>query len=428
VQIDEQAEILNNRLNQVNKYLYEMLSDKGKAIFFPAKGILAQSADAKGKKINATVGIALEEDGTPVRLSSVAKKIDLDPKQVFPYSSSFGNEDLRKKWKELMVRKNPSLRDKKTSLPVVTCALTHGLSIAAYLFVDKKDKIILPDLFWENCNLIFSNSYGAKLSTYKMFKGKNFNIDGLKKKLNKGIGKKIVLLNFPNNPTGYTPTEEEAEKIAAVIKEAAGKGNNIITLIDDAYFGLVYKQETAKESIFTKLADIHERVLAVKIDGATKEEYAWGLRVGFLTYAVKEMNDESAFVLEQKTGGAVRGTISNASMLSQSLVLQAFNSESYEKEKEGKYKLLKARFDIVEEILNSNIEYKKEFKALPFNSGYFMCVQLKKDAEKVRQILLKKYDTGIIAMGNILRIAFSSVKKELIAELFDNIHKACKEA
>ena len=46
-------------------------------LFFPKKGILAQTADAKGKKINATIGAALEEDGTPMRLNSIAKKIDV---------------------------------------------------------------------------------------------------------------------------------------------------------------------------------------------------------------------------------------------------------------------------------------------------------------------------------------------------------------
>ena len=63
-------------------------------------------------------------------------------------------------------------------------------------------------------------------------------------------------------------------------------------------------------------------------------------------------------------------------------------------------------------------------------SGYFMCIELKRslDCEKVRQILLKKYDTGIISMpNNLIRVAFSSVAREHIKELFENIYKACKE-
>ncbi|MBW2978102.1 aminotransferase class I/II-fold pyridoxal phosphate-dependent enzyme [Candidatus Woesearchaeota archaeon] len=425
--MNEQAEKLNNQIKENNKHLYKMLSEKGKAIFFPAKGILAQAADAKGKKINATIGIALEEDNSPMRLNSIAKLINLEAKQIFPYAPSFGNDTLRVRWKELIFKKNPSLTGKKISLPIVTNALTHGLSITAYMFVDEGDEIILPDLFWGNYKLILINGYKAKLTAFETFKENKFNVEGLKEKLAKGKGKKIVLLNFPNNPTGYTPTNEEVKEIVSAIKESADKGNDIVVIVDDAYFGLVYKEGIFTESIFAKLCDLHERVLAVKVDGATKEEYVWGLRVGFLTYGIKGINDDLCFVLEQKTSGAVRGTISNVSNLSQNLVLEAFNSESYDKEKRDKYDVLKARADIVEQILSKHPEYKEEFEALPFNSGYFMCIKLKKDAEKVRQALLTKFDTGIIAMKDIIRIAFSSVSKDLLAELFDNIYKACKE-
>ena len=82
MELNPQAEELNEIIKKNNKNVYEMLSDKGRAIFFPKKGILSQSAEAKGKKINATIGIALEDDGTPMRLKSIAKKIKLDPKEL----------------------------------------------------------------------------------------------------------------------------------------------------------------------------------------------------------------------------------------------------------------------------------------------------------------------------------------------------------
>ena len=69
------------------------------------------------------------------------------------------------------------------------------------------------------------------------------------------------------------------------------------------------------------------------------------------------------------------------------------------------------------------------FTPLPFNSGYFMCVELKKglDAEAVRQKLLTSYDTGVIALGNLIRVAFSAVREESIPQLFENIYSACRE-
>ncbi len=426
--MNPQAEELNEIIKKNNGSVYEVLSDKGKAIFFPKKGILAQAAAAKGKKINATIGIALEEDGSPMRLKSIAKKIKLDPKDVFPYAPSFGKKELREKWKEMIFEKNPYLKDKEISLPIVTNALTHGLSMLGYMFINDGDKVILPDLFWGNYKLILINAYGAVFDTFETFKGKGFNVKGLEEKLGGEVGKKIVLLNFPNNPTGYTPTEKEVVKIKETIKEAAEKGNKIVVIIDDAYFGLVYKKGVYTQSIFSELVELHENVLAIKLDGATKEDYVWGLRVGFITYGIKGGNKELYEALESKASGAVRGSISNDSHLSQSLVYSAFSEPKYLNEKKKKYNILKKRFKEVGKVLKGHKEYEEEFSALPHNSGYFMCVRLKnKEGEQIRQTLLDKYDTGVIAIGDILRIAFSSIKKESIAEIFENIYKACKE-
>ena len=55
-----------------------------------------------------------------------------------------------------------------------------------------------------------------------------------------------MLLNFPNNPTGYTPTEAEAKALTAEIRKAAEAGNRIVVVLDDAYFGLVYEEGMAQ--------------------------------------------------------------------------------------------------------------------------------------------------------------------------------------
>ena len=202
VEANSQAIELNNTIKN-NSSIYELISNRGKLIFFPKKGIMAQAADAKGKKINATIGIALEEDLSPMRLKSIAKLIKkLDPKDIFPYASSFGKPELREKWKEKIYEKNPSLKI-ETSQPITTNALTHGLSITGYLFINPGDQIILPDKFWGNYKLIFTNTYGAELDTFNTFKDGKFDLESFKNKLNKGkTGKKIIILNFPNNPTG----------------------------------------------------------------------------------------------------------------------------------------------------------------------------------------------------------------------------------
>ena len=136
-----------------------LLSERGKNIFFPKKGILVQTADAKGKNINATIGAAIEDDGSPMRLSAVENQIKIAPELSFPYAPSFGRPDLRKQWQTMIRAKNPGLGEIDISLPVVTNALTHGLSMIGYLFADPDQEIIIPDLYWGNYNLIFTQAY-----------------------------------------------------------------------------------------------------------------------------------------------------------------------------------------------------------------------------------------------------------------------------
>jgi aspartate/methionine/tyrosine aminotransferase len=427
--MNPQAELLNRTIREINPSVYDLLSEKGKNIFFPSKGLVRQGLDAKGKKINASIGMAIEDDGSPLRLSAIDKLLNMPPEEVYPYASSYGKTELREIWKNIIREKNPSLGDHPISKPVVTNALTHGLSMCGYLFVNEGDKIIMPDLFWGNYKLLFENGYGGKLDHFTLFTSDGrFNTTGLEEKLNSPGEKKILLLNFPNNPTGYTPTVEEVNTITSIINNAAENGKKIVLFTDDAYFGLVYEPGIFKESIFTPMAKLHKNVLAVKVDGATKEDYAWGFRVGFITFSNKLMNDELAKCMEDKAAGAVRGNVSNCAHLSQSLLHAAYNSPDYKEDKERKFELLKFRYNKVKEVINEKYRQSEYFDIVPNNSGYFMCLKLKGiNAEEVRQVLLKNYDTGLMAIGDLIRVAYSSLAADLIELLFENISNACAD-
>ncbi|MDX9908971.1 MAG: aminotransferase class I/II-fold pyridoxal phosphate-dependent enzyme [Mariniphaga sp.] len=427
--MNPQAEELNQIIRQKSPALYEMLSERGKNIFFPKKGILGQTAEAKGTRINATIGAAIEDDGTPMRLETIASKINLDPSLVFPYAPSFGRPDLRARWKEMIYEKSPSLGKTEISLPVVTNALTHGISMAGYLFADAGDEVIVPDLFWGNYTLTLTNGCGANMVKFNLFKNGKFDLEAFEAKLNEGSpGKRILVLNFPNNPTGYTPSQKEIDGIVEVIGEAAENGNKIVCIIDDAYFGLIYEEGIAQESIFAPLANLHENVLALKLDGSTKEDYVWGFRVGFMTFAIKGGDAELYSALESKTAGAIRGNISNAANISQSLMFAAYSSPEYAAQKKMKFEIMKKRFEAVKEALKEE-KYEKYFRALPYNSGYFMCIKLAEglDSEQIRQLLINKYSIGTISLNGILRIAFSAVSASDIREMFEGIYKACEE-
>ena len=429
--LNPQAIEANRTIEALAPSVFQLLSRKGKAIYYPAKGILAQGSAARGKEINATIGTAYEDDGKPMVLPSVAGQLHLDSKEVFPYAPSEGVKPLRDKWKELVRAKGPSLGSQEISTPVVSSGVTNGLSMIGYLFVDEGDEIILSDLYWENYDLVFANAYGARLRFFSLFKNGRFDIDSLRDTVASGpAGKKIVVLNFPNNPTGYTPTLEEGKNIVKVLTDAAEAGLRLAVILDDSYFGLVFDDGVMEESLFCELSHAHQNLLAVKADGLTKEEYAWGLRVGFVTYGIKNGTKELYKALEDKTSGALRGNISNAPHLSQSLFLHAINSPDHEAEKERNKQKIQERYLKVKQVLGDHREYDRYFEALPFNSGYFMCVMIKNlDAEKVWELLLNKYSTGVICYADkaVLRIAFASTPVGQIEKLFSNIFSACKD-
>ena len=421
------AQELNQVIQGTNPHVLEMLSQVGKELYFP-KGILSQSAEAKEKahKFNATIGMATE-GGRTMHLPSVMSLIGgMEPEEALTYAPSFGNMALRKAWKDALFEKNPSLAGRKISLPVVSHAITHGLSVVGDMWVDPGDVILLPDKMWGNYSLIFSVRRGARIVQYPLFRPEGgFNLEGLERCLDQEAaraGKLIVILNFPNNPTGYTVSPEEADRTGDLLFRRARQGTRVLAVTDDAYFGLIYEENVLRESIFTRLLDRHERLLAIKLDGATKENFVWGLRVGFITYgAFLAGNHEEVYnALERKTAGAVRGSISNASQLSQSITLKSLQAKDYRAEKEQKFQIMKERAQEVKRVL-ADPKFASAWEPYPFNSGYFMCLRLKTvEAETLRVHLLERYGVGLISLGKEdLRVAFSCVEKRDVRELFD---------
>ena len=404
-----------------------MLSLKGRRTYFPSRGILGQSAEAKDSAINATIGTAFEEDGSPLCLECLEDLIRL-PSTAYLYAPSFGLPGLRDVWREMLLTKNPSLAGKAFSLPVVTHALTHGLSVTGALFVDPGDAIILPDLYWDNYELLFEEARGGRLTTFPMFEGDRFNTAGLEQLLQASGNRKIVILNFPNNPTGYTATQADAAAIRDALLRAAEAGKKVVVVLDDAYFGLVYEQGVSKESLFVELADLHENLLAVKLDGPTKEDYVWGVRVGFMTFGCKGATPAQYKALEAKAAGAVRGSISSVTNIGQTLLLNAYRNPAYAAQKQEKCEILRRRYERIKMIFAAHPEYRESFVPMPFNSGYFMCVKPQGvAAEAVRRRLLDTRKTGVITLMGLIRIAFSSVPCGKLDTLFANLDAVIRE-
>ena len=429
---------LAEELNSILKPspVYDMLSEIGQRMFFP-RGIISQGAEAKlyGKKANATIGVTMNER-LPVTLPSVIRQMpDLTTTESVAYSPTAGNPTLRALWREKIISKNPSLKGKKFSQPVVVPGLTAGISYLADLFLNPGESLLACDPSWDNYSLIVETRRNAKLKQFEMFWGDGFeggfNTDKLRKAVEQQAnetGMVKLILNFPQNPSGYSPTVDERKEICQIIEKTAMKGTKVMVWCDDAYFGLDYEANIEKQSLFAYLADLHENVIVCKIDGPTKEDYVWGFRCGFLTFAGKSLTDEMHEALIKKLMGAIRSSVSCCATPSQSILLKVFEDPLLEEEKEMFKNILKGRYQKV----RSFIETKKDSKVLrpmPFNSGYFMCFTcVGIDAELLRQKLLHENQIGTIAIDSKhLRIAFSSLDKRDIESVYAAVYDAAED-
>ena len=408
-------------------------SKLGENIILP-QDVLIQSKETAAipGAINATIGIATSNKKA-MALPSINKVItEINNSEYLPYSPTPGLPKIRELWKEKILADNPSINKDFLSLPMVTTGITQGIDIAANLFSESGDALLLPNLFWQNYAQIYTIKLGNKIYKYNQFDENNeFSISNFKETLYSIKEDKIsLILNFPNNPTGYTPSDVELNSLVDVISTYAKENKNkqLIIVSDDAYFGLFFEKnhKTPTLSATYKLAE-NENCLIVKLDGITKEFYSWGLRVGFITYYTK--NDELRKILLEKTQGYLRSTTSSPSNLSQQIAVRLLENKQSLEEKAINDKIIEERYDelkqaISKENLNSLVT------VLPFNSGYFFTIKLPSNinAHEFRLKFLNEYKYGVYSMDDDhIRIAFSCLDKELIPELINKFKECIKQ-
>ena len=408
-------------------------SKLGENIILP-QDVLIQSKETAAipGAINATIGIATSNKKA-MALPSINKVItEINNSEYLPYSPTPGLPKMRELWKEKILADNPSINKDFLSLPMVTTGITQGIDIAANLFSESGDALLLPNLFWQNYAQIYTIKLGNKIYKYNQFDENNeFSISNFKETLYSIKEDKIsLILNFPNNPTGYTPSDVELNSLVDVISTYAKENKNkqLIIVSDDAYFGLFFEKnhKTPTLSATYKLAE-NENCLIVKLDGITKEFYSWGLRVGFITYYTK--NDELRKILLEKTQGYLRSTTSSPSNLSQQIAVRLLDNKQSLEEKEINDKIIEERYNELKQAISTE-QLDQLVRVLPFNSGYFFTIKLPSNinAHEFRLKFLNEYRYGVYSMDDEhIRIAFSCLDKELIPELINKFKQCIKQ-
>ena len=408
-------------------------SKLGENIILP-QDVLIQSKETSivPNAVNATIGIATDNKKA-LSLPTINEVIkELSTAEYLPYSPTPGLLKIRELWKEKIFKENSVINPEYLSLPMVTTGITQGIDIVANLFSEKDDALLLPNLFWQNYAQIFTIKLGNNIYKYNQFDNENnFNLSDFKHTLYNIKENKIsIILNFPNNPTGYTPSTEELTQLVSSIDKFAKENpnKNLIIISDDAYFGLFFEEnhKTPTLSATYKLVD-NNNCLVVKLDGITKEYYGWGLRVGFVTYYTSD--DKLREIVLEKTQGYLRSTTSSPSNLSQQIALRLLESSQAKQEKTYNDSIIEERYHILKEaIAKYNLD--NDVTILPFNSGYFFTIKMPEhiDAHKFRLKFLNDYKYGVYSMDDShIRIAFSCLDKELIPDLIKNFKLCIKE-
>lgn len=401
---------LNALLEAEHPAAARLLSPLGRRAFMPL-GVPQQAAESAQCERQASIGQITFGSGDPLALPALAEHFQgVDLRQAFLYAPTAGILALRQAWRARM-------GNVVGTLPIVTNGMSHGLSLAADLFGCPEHPLLLATPYWDNYDTIWNMRTGAEMRPFPIFNAeRGLDIAAMGARLAELSGPACLLLNFPNNPTGYSPTEAEAHAIAARIH---AHPHPLAVICDDAYAGYYFDEGCYGRSLYNLLVEGADprRLVVCKIDGASKELLFFGGRIGFLTFSATGPAGEA---LVHKASAILRGTISSVSAPAQSVVLAALRDPNLAGQEEEVKGVLKRRYTALQGALaESGVD------ALPFNSGCFALLPLRADqnAQEVRRRLIAEQSTGVIAVesDNALRVAFCSIDESDIPDLVARI-------
>lgn len=388
------------------------LSSAGRSLFYPL-GIPAQSAEARGCAIDATIGQVTDGRGHGIVLPALAQALSsLELDEATLYAPQGGRKDLREAWRRHIQADAPDGPGPLT-LPVATSGLTHGLCMVATLFARPGGPLLIPDPCWGNYVATFQRIFGARPRTWRLVRehpepGRVLDIEAFRAALMALTEPTTLILNFPSNPLGYSPTQDEATQVVRAISDSPVP---LVVVCDDAYQGMVWEEDARSASLFHEVSRLDPaRVLAVKVDGATKELFYFGGRVGFLSFGAE---GDAALALEDKARASARATISTACSTSQAILARALQAPDLARQQHEIRQRLAARYTALRDALAE-----RSLRSLPFNSGMFAMLPVEGDPETIRKRLIAE-SVGVIALpeAKALRLSYGSVSRDQIPAL-----------
>lgn len=382
------------------------LEDKIFGISNRAKKMIAEKG--ADKVINATIGSLLDDEGNLIVLSSVDKVFrDMDPADYADYAPIGGIPAFREAVKKAAFG---SFQPKSFTEAVATPGGTGALRNVMANYSEPGDKIITSDWHWAPYNTI-AGEIGRSIETFSLFTDdRKFNYESLKEtavRLLEDQESLVIILNTPaHNPTGYSLTPEDWDKVVGVLTETAQRGKAIALVIDAAYIDFAGDEEEYRKFL-PKLEKLPENVLPIIAYSLSKTYTLYGTRCGAMICmaATKDISDEFRRVCEYSS----RGSWSNSAKVAQVILSRIYSDESLLRkvnEERAYYRnMLLDRGRAFEEKAA-----KVDLETVPFDAGFFVSIPCDNPDEISAK--LEKQGLFIVPLAKGLRVSVASISEE----------------
>ena len=216
-----------------------------------------------------SLGVGEPDFVTPEHIRDAAKA-SMDAGKT-AYTANYGLIELRREISKYLSTRFEVEYDPKDEI-LVTIGGSEAIDIALRALIEPGDEVLVPDPAYVS----YAPLAALEHAVVKSLKTKSENAFKLMpEELKAAITEKtkVLVLAYPNNPTGATMNKAEFEALAEVLK-----GTDIIVLTDEIYAELVYGAE--KFTSFAAIKDMRERTIL--ISGFSKAFAMTGWRLGYM--------------------------------------------------------------------------------------------------------------------------------------------------
>ncbi len=186
------------------------------------------------------------------------------------YTANSGLMELRKEISKYFERTIDTHYDPEHEV-IVTVGGSEGIDLCIRSMVEPGDEVLVVEPSFV-CYSPIVEICGGKAIGIQTKVENEFRLTAQELRENISDKTKLLILPFPNNPTGAIMRREDLESIAQVLKDT-----NIIVLSDEIYSELTY---SGKHVSFAQIEGMRERT--VVINGFSKSFAMTGWRLGFV--------------------------------------------------------------------------------------------------------------------------------------------------